>query len=103
MLHDLKIKWFNQETMDGVIMTCLLIGKTYKKQRLFFASKYFHLVGAFLAHKSKDSAFSDKIIQGLADAGECDYATGAWVSYLGLTETLLHTHVLVSPFQFRPS
>lgn len=96
LLHDLKLKWFNKETMAGVILTCSFLGKAYKRQGLFFAAKYYHLVAAYLAQKDKDTAYSDKLTQGLSEAAECDYVTGAWVSYLNISEIHLQTHGLTT-------
>lgn len=96
LLHDLKLKWFNKETMAGVVLTCSFLGKAYKKQGLFFAAKYYHLVAAYLAQKDKDIAYSDKLTQGLSEAAECDYVTGAWVSYLNISEIHLQSHGLAT-------
>jgi len=92
LLHDLKLKWFNKETINGVVLTCNFLGKAYKQQGLYFAAKYYHLVAAYLAQKDKDTAFSDKLTNGLSEAAACDYATGAWVSYLNISEIHLQTH-----------
>lgn len=96
IFHDLKLKWFNKETMAGVILTCNFLGKAYKRQGLFFAAKYYHLVAAYLAQKDKDTAYSDKLTQSLSEAAECDYVTGAWVSYLNISEIHLQTHGLAT-------
>ncbi|MDB4920746.1 hypothetical protein [Mucilaginibacter sp.] len=58
ILHELKLKWFNQDTVRGMILTCLLLANTYQKQELFFASKYFGLVAAYLAYKTKDTSLN---------------------------------------------
>lgn len=92
LLHELKVKWFNKDTEEGMILTCLLLADVYYKMGLFLASKYFALVGAYLGHKSRETALSDKVTLGIAMAMNCEYTRGAWLSYLRLVPILLGSH-----------
>ncbi|WP_439697002.1 hypothetical protein ACFGVS_00565 [Mucilaginibacter sp. AW1-7] len=96
IFHDVKVRWYNQDTVKGTILTCLLLAKTYQKQELFIASKYYGLVAAYLAYKTKDTSLSDKILQGIANAADCDYVTGSWLSYMRLMSMLLGSHSMIT-------
>ncbi|WP_342328071.1 hypothetical protein [Pedobacter sp. FW305-3-2-15-E-R2A2] len=96
LLHELKLKWFNKDTQEGMILTCLLLSDTYYKMDLLLAAKYFALVSAYIAHKSRETALSDKVVMGINMVMNCDYARGAWLSYLRLVPILLGTHEMMT-------
>jgi hypothetical protein len=79
-----------------MVLTCLLLAKTYQKQELFLAAKYFGMVAAYLAYKTKDTALSDKVLQGIAIAADSDYMTGSWLTYMRLMLTLLGSHTIMT-------
>lgn len=90
-LHELKIKWYNQDTIKGSILTCLTIADTYRKMNLHFAAKYYSLIASYLAVNSKD-IFQDLFIEGLSIAADSDYGSGSWTSFMSITDLHIIAH-----------
>lgn len=88
-LHELKIKWFNKDTLKGSILTCLLLADTYRKLNLFFAAKYYAFVASYLAINSKEVDYSPQFLEGLSIAADSDYASGSWFSFINLMDLLV--------------
>lgn len=91
-LHELKIKWYNKDTLKGSILSCLLLADAYRKLNLLFAAKYYALVGAYLAINSKEFDYSPLFLRGLSMATDCDYGSGSWFSFIKLTDLLIVSH-----------
>ncbi|MFT3909743.1 MAG: hypothetical protein QM737_09990 [Ferruginibacter sp.] len=92
-LHDLKIKWYNKDTLKGSILSCLLLADAYRNLHQFFAAKYYAWVGSYLAINSNEVEYSPLFVRGMSIAADCDYASGSWYSYFDLTDLLLASHV----------
>lgn len=90
-LHELKIKWYNFETFKGSIISCLLIAHSYHKLNLFFASKYYALVAAYLSLSPK-KIYHELYLEGISVACDCEYLTGSWMQFLNLTDLHAISH-----------
>ncbi|MBS7565522.1 hypothetical protein KHS38_14005 [Mucilaginibacter sp. Bleaf8] len=91
-LHEIKIKWFNSESLEQSIDSCLLLAKSYKEINLLYASKYYGFIAAYLAFKDEKVEYFEKFLAGISAACDCDYLTGTWFNYLELLEFLTITH-----------
>jgi len=83
-LHQVKIQWFADETLEGCILTLLLIHNCYMELNLPYCAKYFALFSDFLSDNVPDAKFKRFIPQGILAAAVSDYSSGAWASYLEL-------------------
>ncbi len=95
-LHELKIKWFKHDSLDGAILTCLLLADSYRKLNLFFASKYYALIAAYLAFQSKDESLYHRMADGISIAADVDYVSGSWLNFMDLTDFLIMLHYRIT-------
>jgi len=95
-LHELKLKWFNEDSLKGSISSCLLLAQAYSKLNMHYASKYYALVAAYLSVNSKKAHLYGLYLKGLSMAADSDYSTGAWLNYIDLVESLIITHYAVT-------
>ncbi|PQJ10785.1 hypothetical protein CJD36_012510 [Flavipsychrobacter stenotrophus] len=91
-LHELKIKWFNEESIQESIQACLLLAKAYQKLNLFYASKYYALIASYLSMKDNMIECYTYFLEGLSLACENEYKTGSWLNYINLLDGLIATH-----------
>ncbi|MEZ2442814.1 hypothetical protein AB6805_13915 [Chitinophaga sp. RCC_12] len=91
-LHELKIKWFNSDSIEGSIYSCFLLADTYRSVDLYYAAKYYGLIGAFIAFKHDPVQLHKQVLRGLSIASDCDYASGGWLSYVDFLDLLIVTH-----------
>lgn len=85
-LHRAKVDWFAEETLGKSVLALDWLSLAYIEQELFFAAKYYALVAAYLTLHSDDLRLKPVIARSLERAASCDYATGAWHSYLEMAE-----------------
>lgn len=91
-LHDAKLKWFNDETLRGSLLSSLLIAQSYRHLGLAFASKYYALGTARLAMASDDLRLRDLIHPSLDTAASASYLIGAWHDFLYYTTLSVGAH-----------
>lgn len=91
-LHELKINWFNSDSIEGSILSCFLLADTYRSVDLYYAAKYYGLIGAFLAFKYNPVQLHKQVLHGLSMASDCEYASGGWLSYIDFLDLLIATH-----------
>lgn len=86
-LHNVKVKWFAQETLRGAVLTLLLLADWYRELGLSFAAKYYALSSAFLSDiKSGSQNLARYMGPALVDAAFCDWRQGAVASVVSLLE-----------------
>jgi hypothetical protein len=90
-LHELKLNWFNADSIQGSILSCLLLADAYAELELHFASKYYALIASFLSTKEKQIDNYKHFLRGISMACNSDYATGSWLNYIELTGLLIMT------------
>jgi hypothetical protein len=95
-LHKVKIEWFNEDSIRGSILSCLLLSKNYSHLNLYYASKYYALIAAHLAINSKKVELSNYFVEGMSMVADCDYSTGSWLNYLDICDFLLGTHYQIT-------
>jgi hypothetical protein len=93
-LHQAKVKWFAEETLQGSLLSMLLISQWYLELGLSFAAKYYALAVVFIAFNSLREELKSFSSRALINAAECDYHQGCWCGFLELTEIGLNAHGL---------
>lgn len=82
LLHQLKIKWFANETTRGVILTAMLLADCYSQLEMEYASKYYNLIAADMALAYGDSSdVTDLFPQAMKRAADSAYISGSWIHY----------------------
>jgi len=95
-LHKAKVKWFAEETIEGSVLSMLLISQSYEKLGLLFAAKYYALASASIALMSTNPEVNLLVPKAIIQAAECDYLQGSWCGYLDLAETGLKAYGIFS-------
>lgn len=95
--HKVKINWYQKETINGSILTLLMLSKCYLELSLPYAAKYNALLASEVAHASGDANSLKFFVKGIEQASYCDHVTGAWYSYLDLMEVGTMGNILFEP------
>ena len=96
-VHKAKVNWFAKETLDGFILSLLILAHWYKELGLCFAGKYYSLTAASMAFNSSDPEIKAEAWRGFVQAAECEYAIGAWAGFLELTGMAVYFHYDLCP------
>ncbi len=91
-LHQAKVKWFNEETLNASSLSMILIAEWYRELGLCFAGKYYALASAFLCLHSNKPELKKLLPQAIRIAANCDYYQGSWQGFLELTDLWLRVH-----------
>ncbi|MGF1472935.1 MAG: hypothetical protein ACFB50_14500 [Rubrobacteraceae bacterium] len=83
-LHVAKVKWFTKETLEGSVLSMLLIGEWYSELGLLLAAKQYYLAAAYVASRSEDADVLRRVPQALMAAAYSEYSGGAWLQFLVL-------------------
>lgn len=85
LLHQLKIKWFANETTRGVILTAMLLADCYSRLEMHYASKYYNLIAADMSITyGNESNVIDLFPRAIENAAEAAYNSGSWLHFLDL-------------------
>jgi hypothetical protein len=93
-LHEAKVKWFSEETIEGSLLSMLVISQSYQKLGLNLAAKYYALAAASIALQSSRPEIKPLVPKALSLAAECDYVQGFWCGYLELSESELKAYAV---------
>lgn len=96
VLHEFKLNSFKHDTLDGTILSCLLLCNCYRQLNMHFAAKHYAFVAAFLAVKSRDVTLYHRTVSAISMAADEDYAMGSWLHFLDLIDFLLLLHYRVT-------
>jgi hypothetical protein len=91
-LHNARVKWFSEETLDQSTHCCILLARSYSRLGLHFAGIYYALAAGFIVANSPRPSLADKLYECLATAAYAAYAQGHWCLFSGLVEALLILH-----------
>lgn len=91
-LHDARVKWFSEETLDQSTYCCILLARSYSHLGLHYAAIYYSLAAGFIVANSPRPSLADELYDCLATAACAAYAQGHWCLFSGLTESLLILH-----------
>lgn len=98
-LHQVKNKWFNQETIKGSILSAMLISQTYQKLNLNFAAKYYAMAGGHLIFKGEDDGLLKYLPEVLNTISSIDYALGNWINFIEVLDLAIPTfHTIKKDF-----
>jgi len=95
LLHQVKLKWFADETLKGSLLSILILAETYQKLGMNFAAKYYALAGAHLSINTGKSELYKYLPKAISVAGDCDYIMGSWIGFFDLIKSLLITLSIV--------
>jgi hypothetical protein len=88
-LHKSKIKWFQKETMYGLILTCLLLSESYKRLKMLYAAKFYAMAACHFSTRDRDKELMPNLSKGIRQLANIEYKFGNWISFLDLTDTLI--------------
>jgi hypothetical protein len=96
LLHQLKIKWFTNETTRGVILTAMLLADCYSKLEMEYASKYYSLISADMAIAYGDNSdVMDLFPKAMNRAADSAYISGSWLHYLDFMHLSLSSYHMI--------
>ncbi len=95
-LHQAKIKWFMEETVNNSLISAILISNSYLNLGLTFAAKYYALATAYIAHRSSDPFLKSFTPRALFIATTCDYVQGSWCEFFDLMTNAIKSHLVFS-------
>lgn len=100
LLHQLKIKWFANETTRGVILTAMLLADCYSQLEMEYASKYYNLIAADMALAYGDSSdVIDLFPRAMKRAADSAYVSGSWIHYFDFMYlSLSSSHIIEKDF-----
>jgi hypothetical protein len=94
-LHEAKLKYFNKETLKETILSCLLLADCYNRLKLYFASKYYAMIAAYLSANEEDMRLFRYFTDGVSLVCKADYATGSWLSFLVMMDLLYSSSIKI--------
>ena len=80
-LHVAKVKWFAEETLEGTVLSMLMIARCYAELGLVFASKQYALAAATLADGSTNARVLRRLPAAVLEAADAEYVGGNWLSF----------------------
>ncbi|MGF6852337.1 hypothetical protein [Paraburkholderia sp. CI3] len=97
-LHGAKIKWFAEETIQGTVLSMLLLSRLYADLGLMWAAKYYALAAAFLVHKHSGDQVKCLLPKIFIQLANVCYRGGEWLNFIDLLPL-----VGAAQYQFRSS
>ena len=95
-LQKAKIGWFSGETMDGSILSMLVISHSLSELNLHFAARYYAAGALFLALNQEDETIKHRIGQAFFCLADTFHAVGEGISYLYALAHALEAHHAVA-------
>ena len=97
-LHAAKIKWFAEETIQGTVLSMLLLSQLYADLKMMWAAKYYALAAGFLIHKHSGDNLKRLLPKAFIQLANVCYLGGEWLSFIDLLPL-----VGAAQYQFRSS
>lgn len=91
-LHNAKIKWFSKETLQGTILSMLMLSRLYSDIKLVWAAKYYALAAAYLIQKDNDDKLMPYFPKALIQLFNTCYQGGEWISCINLLPLVIAAH-----------
>ncbi|GGC23881.1 hypothetical protein GCM10011572_51740 [Pseudoduganella buxea] len=91
-LHNAKIKWFTKETLQGAILSMLMLSRLYGELHLVWAAKYYALAASYLLHKDNDDKLMRYFPKALIQLFNVCYVGGEWISCIRLLPLVAAAH-----------
>jgi hypothetical protein len=86
-LHVAKVKWFTEETLEGTVLSMLMIAQCYADLGLVFASKQYALAAAALADGSTNAKVLRRLPAAVLKAADAEYVGGNWLGFDTMART----------------
>lgn len=83
-LHTTKIKWFQDKTIYGSMLSTIMLGKCYQKIGLTYASKYHYMLAANISLKKDDVSLNKNLPKCLYLLACNDYLNGNWIKFFDI-------------------
>ena len=96
-LQKAKVGWFSGETMDGSILSMLVISQSLSELNLHFAARYYAAGALFLALNQEDETLKRRIGEAFFRLADTFHAAGEGITYFyALTGALQAHHAVAS-------
>lgn len=101
-LHNVKVRWFNGDTLSGTILAMRILGSIYANLGLMYAAKMYACTSASLALTSDDIDIQEHVPKALLETAHYAHQAGTWIDAAGLTEVALlaRFQMLTNPFDY---
>ncbi len=86
-LHIAKIKWFAEETLEGSLLSMLLIARWYADLGFIYASKQYSLAVAALSGQSMKVQVLRRLLEGALSAADAEYVGGNWLGFIAMARS----------------
>lgn len=86
-LHVAKVKWFAEETLEGTVLSMLMIARCYAELDLVLASKQYALAAAALADGSTNARVLRQLPAAVLEAADAEYVGGNWLGFDTMART----------------
>lgn len=86
-LHVAKVRWFAEETLEGTVLSMLMIARCYAELGLVFASKQYALAAAALADGSTNARVLRRLPAAVLEAADAEYVGGNWLGFDTMART----------------
>lgn len=86
-LHVAKVGWFAEETLEGTVLSMLMIARSYAELGLVFASKQYALAAAALADSSTNARVLRQLPAAVLEAADAEYVGGNWLGFDTMART----------------
>lgn len=86
-LHVAKVKWFTEETLEGTVLSMLMIARSYAELGLVLASKQYALAAAALADGSTNASVLRQLPAAVLEAADAEYVGGNWLGFDTMVRT----------------
>jgi hypothetical protein len=91
-LHNAKVRWYAQETLQASALAMLFIAGCYQELGLSYASRYYALAAAQVSSGSEDPNVRQILPRALSFVAECDYLEGNWRTFFRVMRLAMATH-----------
>ncbi|MCC8976240.1 hypothetical protein [Bradyrhizobium brasilense] len=91
-LQKAKVGWFSGETMDGSMLSMLVISDSLSKLNLNFAARYYAAGALFLALNHQDETLKHRIGHAFFSVADTFHAAGEGISYFHVLAHALEAH-----------
>jgi hypothetical protein len=91
-LQKAKVDWFSGETMDGSILSMLVISQSLSRLNLNFAARYYAAGALFLALHHEDDSLSHRIGQAFFRLADTFHSAGEGITYIYVLAHALDAH-----------
>jgi hypothetical protein len=86
-LHVAKVKWFAEETLEGAVLSMLMIARCYAELGLVLASKQYAMAAAALADGSTNARVLRRLPAAVLQAADAEYVGGNWLRFDTMART----------------